>query len=123
MLFPGLSTVTNGTAQANALMIDNVQIGGDIIIARPKAKIDSLFMAYQINSKKYKLYPIIVGTAVTHMYGKDLSKIKFDVPNDYKEQTKIKKFIIKIDKLITLESKKITLLKQKKQAYLQKMFI
>lgn len=106
LLFPGSSTVTNGTAQANALMIDNVQIGGDIIIARPKAKIDSLFMAYQINSKKYKLYPIIVGTAVTHMYGKDLSKIKFDVPNDYKEQTKIKKFIIKIDKLITLESKK-----------------
>ena len=122
LLFPGSSTVANGTAQANALMVDNVQLGGDIIIARPKQDdIDSSFMSYQINSQKSKLYPIIVGTTITHMYGKDLSKLKFMITG-LLEQQKIGSLFAKLDHLIELQNHKLALLQQLKKGYLQKMF-
>lgn len=123
LLFPGSSTVANGTAQTNALMVDNVQLGGDIIIARPKQNnVNSVFMSYQINSQKTNLYPIIVGTTITHMYGKDLSKLKFMITN-LSEQQKISALFAKLDHLIELQNRKLELLQELKKGYLQKMFI
>ncbi len=102
ILFPGSSTVPFGTAQSNAILLDNVKLGGDIIIARAKVvKPYAPFISYQINAKKEKLYPITVGTTITHMYGKDIAEIRYSFPSE-EEQLKIGKFLIDIDNLITL---------------------
>jgi len=124
LLFPGSSTVPNGTAQANAIMLNNVKLGGDIIIARPKQDIRvlSIFMSYQINSQRQKLFPITVGTTIAHMYGKDLSKVKFFITN-YSEQEKIGSLFEKLDNTITLQQRKLDQLKNMKQVLLQNMFI
>lgn len=106
ILFPGSSTVPNGTAQANAIMLDNIQLGGDVIIAREKYTNSSFapFTSYQINSQRTKLFPITVGTTITHMYGKDLAKLEFGFPTIY-EQTQIGSFFQSLDDLITLHQR------------------
>ncbi|HGD7087362.1 TPA: restriction endonuclease subunit S, partial [Enterococcus faecium] len=118
LLFPGSSTVPNGTAQANAIMLNNVKLGGDIIIARPKqdTRVLSIFMSYQINSQRQKLFPITVGTTITHMYGKDLSKVKFFITN-YSEQQKIGAFFKQLDDTIALHQRKLDLLKETKKGF------
>ncbi|GJM47970.1 restriction endonuclease subunit S [Weissella soli] len=124
LLFPGSSTVPNGTAQANAITLNNVKLGGDIIIGRPKEGVGvlSTFMSYQVNSQRQKLFPIIVGTTITHMYGKDISKLNFFI-TDYSEQEKIASFFKQLDDTIALHQSKLDLLKKQKKGYLQKMFV
>ena len=123
LLFPGSSTVPNGTAQANAITLNNVKLGGDIIIGRPKEGVGvlSTFMSYQINSQRQKLFPITVGTTITHMYGKDISKLNFFI-TDYSEQEKIASFFKQLDDTIALHQRKLAKLKELKQGYLQKLF-
>lgn len=124
LLFPGSSTVPNGTAQANAITLNNVKLGGDIIIGRPKKGVGvlSTFMSYQVNSQRQKLFPITVGTTITHMYGKDISKLNFFI-TDYSEQEKIASFFKQLDDTIALHQRKLDLLKEQKKGLLQKMFV
>ncbi|MDD2435233.1 MAG: restriction endonuclease subunit S, partial [Bacilli bacterium] len=124
LLFPGSSTVPYGTAQSNAIMLDNVKLGGDVIIAREKkqSSTNAPFVSYQINSNKKKLYPLCVGTTITHMYGKDLSNLFYSFP-EIKEQEKIGSFFNELDNLITVHQRKLDKLKNLKQAYLNEMFV
>lgn len=105
ILFPASSTVPLGTAQSNALMLENVKLGGDIIIARAKGtKPYAPFLSYQINSKKEKLYPITSGTTITHMYGKDIAEISYSFTSS-EEQLRIGNFLINLDQFITLHQR------------------
>jgi|SRR5699024_1066696 len=123
ILFPGSSTVPNGTAQSNAIMLDDIQLGGDIIIGRNyKNDVYTPFLSYQINSKKEKMYPIITGTTITHMYSKDLEKLKYSFPS-FDEQVKISKFFESLDHLVIFHQQKLDKLKATKQAYLHEMFV
>ncbi|MDT2765487.1 restriction endonuclease subunit S [Lactococcus raffinolactis] len=124
VLFPGSSTVPNGTAQANALMLDNIKLGGDIIIARElKNKVTHApFTSYQINFQRTKLFSITVGSTITHMYGKDLAKLEFLFP-EFKEQIKIGNLFQTLDQQINQQETKLKHLKQLKQAYLKNMFV
>jgi restriction endonuclease S subunit len=122
LLFPGSSTVPFGTAQSNALMLDGVKLGGDVIIARAKdLSTYAPFISYQINAKKSKLYPITVGTTITHMYGKDLANIVYNFPK-FKEQTKIGRTLESLDFLITLHQRKLDQLENLKKGYMQRLF-
>lgn len=123
ILFPGSSTVPLGTAQANALMLDNIHLGGDVLIARDRNERNfSPFMSYLINYQKYKMFPITTGTTIAHMYGKDLEILIYIVPS-LLEQQKIGDFFQKLDKQISLYDQKINKLKDLKKAYLNEMFV
>lgn len=123
LLFPGSSTVPFGTAQSNAIMLDNVKLGGDVIIARARnLDIYAPFISYQINAQKSKLFPITVGTTITHMYGKDIANIEYKFPK-YDEQVKIGRTLESLDSLITLHQRKLEKLKNLKNACLEKMFV
>ena len=106
LLFPGSSTVPFGTAQSNAIMLDNVKLGGDVIIARAKdLSVYAPFVSYQINAQRSKLFPITVGTTITHMYGKDIANIEYMFPK-FDEQEKIGRTLDSLDSLITLHQRK-----------------
>lgn len=122
ILFPSSSTVPNGTCQANAILLDEIKLGGDIIIARNNNsyEINPLFMSYLINAQKKKMFPITTGTTITHMYGKDLEKLEYSFPQ-IAEQTKIGTFFKNLDNLITLHQRKLELLKESKKGMRQKM--
>ncbi|MFV8472755.1 restriction endonuclease subunit S [Mycoplasma sp. SH20] len=122
LLFPGSSTVPCGTAQSNAIMIDGVKLGGDIICARPiKNNVDSQFLSYQINSHKYKLYPLISGTTISHMYGSGLKTTKWEFPC-LSEQVKISEFFNKLEDITKSQKSKLEKLQTIKQSLLDKMF-
>lgn len=124
LLFPSSSTVPFGTATCSALEIDNIELGNDIIVARPKNtnELDSAFISYQINSKRKILYPIISGTTITHMYSKDLSKIRIWLPN-ITTQNYISNILQTISHLNILVDKKVNILKEIKKEFLNTMFI
>lgn len=79
------------------------------------------FLYYRINMLNFKKY--IIGSTIPHLYYKDYSKEKIQVPSNSEEQMKIGQFILKIDKLIDNKVFKLDQLKQRKQALLQKMFV
>jgi len=84
-------------------------------------KVNSYFLFS--NTYKLKRYGEKVGSGSTfsEVSGKQMSKMKIFIPN-IKEQEKIGTFFEQLDKLITLQQRKIDLLKKQKQGYLQKMF-
>lgn len=123
ILFPGSSTVPNGTAQANALMLDNIHLGGDVIIARDvSSKNYPPFVSYLINAQHRKMFEITTGTTITHMYGKDIAKLEYHFP-EYEEQKEIGYFFSKLENIIELQNEKLVKLKNLKQAYLNELFV
>ncbi|MFV8500091.1 restriction endonuclease subunit S [Mycoplasma sp. VS424B] len=122
LLFPGSSTVPLGTAQANAIMLNGVKLGGDIICARPiKDNVDSQFVSYQINAQKYKLFPIISGTTISHMYASGLKNTKWKFTT-LDEQSTISDFFNNLLILIQSQELKLKKLNEVKQSLLNKMF-
>ena len=51
-----------------------------------------------------------------------ISKMRFFFPNNKEEQTRIGEFLKLLDKTISLQQQELTILKQTKQGFLQKMF-
>ncbi|MEY8384758.1 restriction endonuclease subunit S [Staphylococcus capitis] len=83
--------------------------------------IDIKFLYYRMKLLNFRKY--IIGSTIPHLYYKDYSKEKIFLPSILEEQEKIGQFIFKMDKLIDDKSKKLELLKQRKQGLLQKMFV
>ena len=123
LLFPASSTVPFGTAKVVALLESGVKLGGDIIVASSdEKKVNNIFMSYNINSMKEKMYPITVGTTITHMYAKDLKELRYFLPS-LPEQEAIGSFFQDLDKAIAKQEEKVNQLKESKQTLLRKMFI
>lgn len=65
----------------------------------------------------------VIGSTILHLYFKDYSKETLLILIDKSEQIKIGSFFIKLDCIINNKAKKIKVLKQRKQCFLQKMFV
>ncbi len=92
----------------------------------PIMKYDTTFMKYYIHNEQVMHHVLLHSTTKTIMINtlnsKEFLQQSLLLPT-LVEQQKIGQFFEKLDNMINLENQKITLLKQKKQAYLQKMFI
>lgn len=87
--------------------------------------LDNYFLKEVLNNgNEFKKYALMQkqGGSRTYMYFNKLKKLKLHIPV-LEEQQKIGDFLVKLDKLIENQSKKIDFLKQRKQGLLQKMFI
>ena len=71
--------------------------------------------------KRFDLKKLSFGTGQPLIKSSDLKKIKILLPSCF-EQQQIGAFFSKLDALISAQSKKLTLLKQLKHGYLQRMF-
>ncbi|WP_301876560.1 restriction endonuclease subunit S, partial [Limosilactobacillus oris] len=88
----------------------------------PIAKeLDSYFLFSLSNQLKYYGETHGAGSTFTEISGKELAKFKLILPK-LNEQKIISKLIMMIDKLISLQQRKLDLLKQLKKGLLQKMF-
>ncbi|MFT8823862.1 restriction endonuclease subunit S, partial [Liquorilactobacillus satsumensis] len=63
------------------------------------------------------------GTSIKGITKLDLLDKELMIPKKVNEQKKIGTFFKQLDDIITLQQQKLTLLKQLKKAFLQKMFI
>lgn len=102
ILFPGSTTTTGiDLAKGSALMLDNVLLGGDIIVIRPKQNTyNPIFLSYFLNSKRVKeIAEKTKGITIHHLYGRDLSEIDAEFPT-IEEQDSIATILCDLDEEI-----------------------
>ena len=87
--------------------------------------LDNYFLKEILNNgNEFKKYALMQkqGGSRTYMYFSKLKKLKLHIPV-LEEQQKIGDFFSKLDSSIEKQSAKVELLKKRKQAFLQKMFV
>ena len=119
------STTTKGIdlATSSVLLIDDIQLGGDINIIRPKLhSIDSVFLGYYLSNKlEKKIASIAQGFTIIHLYPKHLQKLEIYIPKEKKEQQKIGSILSNIDSLIQLQRNSKEKLERLKKSLMQKL--
>ena len=95
---------------------------GDFWVFEPNNS-SSIFDYYLIQSDKYQTVAnLSSGTKMPRSDWKTVSETEFSIPVNIEEQVKIGNFFKHLDDTIALHQRKLTLLKQLKQTYLQALF-
>lgn len=118
------STTTSGIdlANATAILEDNVLLGGDINILRPKKKIVPSFFAHLLTHiKKHEIASRAQGITIIHIYSSDLKDIKIFIPLELIEQQEIATVLSSADQEITTLQQQLDHLKQEKKALMQQL--
>lgn len=116
---------TTGKAIEVTGITDNYAVSGlHTMVARPNVEFARKYLGYYLNSPSYHnaLLPLMQGIKVLSLSKANIAKTVVRFPKDVKEQANIGIFFKQLDNLITQNERKIDLLKQLKQAYLQKIF-
>ncbi|HID9897457.1 restriction endonuclease subunit S [Serratia ureilytica] len=123
ILIPASTTTTGiDLSNATAILEDQVLLGGDINVLRPKKKINSVFMAYLLTHiKKKDIASRAQGITIIHLYGSDLKTIKVFIPDSITEQEKIVTVLLTFDNEIEVLKQKLINLKQEKKALMQQL--
>lgn len=121
VIIPSSGETAIDIATASCVKKDNVLLGGDLNIFRPK-KANGVFISYQLNnSKRNEIAKVSQGASVVHVYNEQLKKISIDIPS-LDEQEKIANFLTKVDKIIEKQNEKVSNLEQYKKGMIQKIF-
>lgn len=109
-------------AVARSLQVDNVLLGGDLNVLRPKSILNSSFLSYQLNGKrKVDIAKIAQGKSIVHLHNCDLKRIKINYPC-IEEQNKIANLLFQLDKLIETQIKIIKDLESVKNEISNRIF-
>ncbi len=109
VLMPGSTTTTGiDLATASVLLMDNVALGGDIIIIRRKDNdYAPVFLAnYLTQARRHEIAELTQGITIHHLYGKDLKTLMLKLPS-FPEQTAIAEVLTDMDaELAALEQRR-----------------
>jgi len=122
ILMPSSDVTPNGLAKASAIIIDDVVLGGDMNIIRPKTDINSIFLSYLLNHSKSEIIKLVSGTTVKHIYPSQIINCQIPIINCQKEQQKIASCLSSIDEVITAHNQKLDTLKNHKKGLMQNLF-
>ena len=89
---PTSDVTPNGLATASALFEDDIILGGDVLVIRPNKNLYGAFLSYQVSINRPQIMSLISGTTVYHLYGSDMAKFNFYIP-DFDEQKAIVKIL------------------------------
>ena len=123
ILLPSSTTTTGSDlAIASALLLDNVALGGDIIIIRRKIyKYDPIFLAYLITqTMKKEITELTQGTTIHHLYGRDLKNLYLRLPS-LNEQIAISKILVDMENEIFTLEKRLNKTKALKQTMMYEL--
>ena len=125
VIVPGSGETAEDISRASSINIAGIILGGDLNVIHPyQDRLDSTFLALNISNgvQQKELTKRAQGKSIVHIHNSDLQTITLKKPELY-EQQKISKLFIYLDNLITVNQRKVDLLKKEKKALLQKMFI
>jgi len=123
VLIPSSDTTPTGLARATSIEKNEVILGGDINILRPKGFLVGSFLSYNINGNRQKLIKLIKGTTVKHLVNSDLQSVELFIPKKIDEQKKITVMFEHLDTLLNQHQAQLKKLNNIKQACLEKMFV
>lgn len=122
ILMPSSDVTPDGLAKASAIIIDNVVLGGDMNIIRPKTKINSIFLSYLLNFSKSEIIRLVSGTTVKHIYPSQIITCQLPIVDSELEQQRIASCLSSLDELITAHNDKLEALKDHKKGLMQNLF-
>ena len=118
VLMPTSDVTPNGLATASCININNVLIGGDILIIRPNKNILGSFLSYLINYDKKQILKLVNGVTVYHIYATDMRNFKIPIFS-IEKQKQIVQILSKVDKHIKLLEQELEQYKQLKKSLSQ----
>lgn len=122
ILMPSSDVTPDGLAKASAIMLEDVILGGDMNILRPKINVDSVFLSYLLNHSKSEIIKLVSGTTVKHIYPSQIITCQLPIANNKSEQQKIASCLSSLDALIEAHTVKLELLKDHKKGLIQNLF-
>ena len=107
VLMPTSDVTPRGLAKASCVRVDNVILGGDILVIRSDRKsVYGPFLSYVIRREEVQVLQLVSGSTVFHLYGSDMKKFTFSMPN-IAEQTAIATILSDMDaELTALEARR-----------------
>ena len=123
VLIPASTTTTGiDLANATAVLENDILLGGDINILRPKKSVNPVFMAHLLTHfKKHDIARKAQGITIIHVYGRDLANITVRLPNSIEEQQKIVAVLTNADREIELLEQQLANLQKEKKALMQQL--
>lgn len=122
LIIPGSGEDPIDIAVARAIYQNDIILGGDLNILRPKSNVSAAFLSYQLNGvRRYDIAKKAQGKSIVHLHNSDLKEVLVSIPS-YDEQLHIVKLLTKIDEMIETQSKIINDYKLLKK-YITKSFI
>ena len=122
ILMPSSDVTPDGLAKASAIILDNVVLGGDMNILRPKTIINSIFLSYLLNYSKSEIIKLISGTTVKHIYPSQIITCQLPIVKSEPEQQEIASCLSTLDEVISAHSQKLELLNDHKKGLMQNLF-
>lgn len=122
VLMPG-STTTNGLdlATASTILKDNVLLGGDVIVLRPKCKVDTRILGYLLPMKAKEILQHTQGITIVHLNTKSFRNMEVKIPVDFEEQKAIATILSDMDNEIEALEQKLAKNRLLKQGMMQQL--
>ena len=123
VIVPASGETSEDISRASVVAKPGIILGGDLNVIKPNTEIVPSFLALTISNgrQQKELSKKAQGKSVVHLHNSDLKEVDLVYPHK-EEQTKIGTFFKHLDDTIALHQRKLTLLEQLKQTYLQKLF-
>lgn len=81
VLMPTSDVTPRGLAKASCVVVDDVLLGGDILVIRTdSALISGTFLSHVLRREDDQVLRLVTGTTVFHLYGADMKKFTFKRP-------------------------------------------
>ena len=105
LIIPGSGEDPIDIAVARAIYQNDIILGGDLNVLRPKSNVSAAFLSYQLNGvRRYDIAKKAQGKSIVHLHNSDLKEVLVSIPS-YDEQLHIVKLLTKIDEMIETQSK------------------
>lgn len=91
VLMPTSDVTPNGLAIASSVHQSGVILGGDILVIRVSPKeLNGSFLSYIIRQSRDQIMQLVSGTTVFHLYGTDMKRFTFSMPQVEEQQAGVK---------------------------------
>lgn len=122
VIVPASGEMPLDMASASCVTLSGVALGSDINVIR--SRLNGLFLAYMLRGPlRRSVARLAQGNSVVHLSGGHLAGLKFRVPADADEQSKIAEFLSELDDKFAAVSNKIEQMQAFKKGLLQQMFV
>ena len=121
VLIPCSGETALDISTSTCVLQDNVIIGGDLNVLRPKVQ-NGKYLSYLLsNKKRVVIAKYAQGDSIVHLYGEKIKDININLPS-FVEQEKVSNLLELLNKKIELQKRKIEALKIYKTGLIQRIY-
>jgi len=122
VLIPCSGETALDISTSTCVLLDNVALGGDLNILRPKKYIDGKYLSYLLsNKKRITIAKYAQGDSIVHLYADKIKNISIILPS-LEEQKKVAFVLELLSKKIEIQQRKIDTLKMYKKGLIVRIY-